>query len=223
MKGKSVFIVAVVLALATGIWAQSFGIRGAIGQFASQAEQIDGRTGNSFLLGVNFEPKGAFRIDVGLRFNGVSETDVDIPLSEEEVSFLDIKNVRMKIGYTGLYVAPGVNINLSAVGTGVKGYLYAGGGLAFSTIATKVEFADTAAVPVYHLKYEESRDYWKPLWLLGAGVKVQVFYFGVFGEATYYDGEELAYDGMSVSGTEIVPPGEIAPRGFAAYIGVCWN
>ena len=203
-------------------WGQSFGIRAGVGQFASQAEQIDGKTGNSVLIGVGFYPRSALRIDVGFRFNGVSESEVNLPIPDT-VSFLDIKRITQRVGYSGVYAAPGVNIDLSQIGTGMELYIYGGGGLGFSTIVTKVEFVDSNTTPVYHVEYEKSRDLWKPFWLLGAGVKAQIFYFGIFGEATYYDGDEVSYGPLTVSGEEITPAGTISPRGFAAYLGICWN
>ena len=208
--------------IAVGICsAQSFGIRAGIGQFASQAEQIDGKTGNSFLFAVNFNPKSALRIDVGARYNGVNETEVTLPYIA--TSFLEIDKVTQQIGYTGVYIAPGLNIDLTQIGSGLQAYLIAGGGLGFSTVITKVNFKDTLTTPLYRIEYSKTRDYWKSFYLLGAGLKVQIFYFGIFGEAAYYDGKEVEYNPLVIYDNEISPGGTISPKGFAAYLGISWN
>ncbi len=201
--------------------AQGFGIRAAIGQYASQAEQIDGKTGNSFLLAVNLEPKKTFRIDIGVRYNGVRESSVNLPLLT--TSFLEIESIKQKIGYTGVYVAPGLNVDLTQIGSGMEAYIIGGGGLGFSTVVTKVDFTDTTTTPLYKVEYFKSRDYWKPFWLIGGGIKIQIFYFGIFGEVAYYDGEEVEYNPLTIYGEEISPGGNISPRGFAAYLGISWN
>ena len=218
---KHIFKIIIMLSAVGLCFGQSFGIRAGLGQFASQAEQIDGKTGNSFLFAVNFNPKKSFRIDVGARYNGVNETEVELPYLTS--SFLEIDKITQKIGYTGVYVAPGLNIDLSQVGTGLGAFLIAGGGLGFSTVVTKVAFKDTLTTSLYKVEYSKSRNYWKPFYVLGAGLKVQIFYIGIFGEASYYDGEKVEYEPLVIYDDEISPGGTILPRGFAAYVGISWN
>ena len=213
------FLLAFNLVFFSPLFSQTMGIRAAIGQFASQAEYIDGSTGNAFLLGLNLQPKGAFRIDVGVRYNGVNETKLDV--ETYEASFLTVRSITRKMAYTGVYAAPGVNVQLSQIGSGVGAYAYIGGGLGFSTVINKVEFTDTAATPSYVPK--TNHDNWKPFGLVGAGLKAQIFYIGIFGEFSYFDGKPVEYEHITAYDIEVMPGGTISPKGFAAYVGLCWN
>ncbi len=198
---------------------QNVGIRCGIGQFASQAEEIDGSTGNSYMLSMHVQPKGSFRIDLGVRYNGTEETELS--LVPAATAFLEVQRLTRRIGYTGIYIAPGLDIDLSQVGSGLGAYAFAGGGVAFTTVVNRVDYADTATTPLY--KIEEDHENWKPFWLLGGGAKIQIFYIGIFGEFAYYDGEPLKYDPITAYGIELMPGGTVKPRGFAAYVGLCWN
>jgi len=200
--------------------AQTVGIRAGVGQFASQAEEIDGSSGNSFLAGISLNPKPTFRIDIGFRYNQTGEAEVStIPAM---TSLYTVEKIRRKIGYSAVYAAPGLNIDLSSIGSGIGAYVYGGAGVSFSTVVNKIEYSETGVSSTYMLE-QTDRDSWKFFWLLGAGAKVQVFYLGVFGEFSYYDGNAMEYNAVTVSDVEILSSGTVEPRGFAAYVGICWN
>jgi len=212
------FILLIIMGLCS---AQGFGIRTGIGQFASQAELIDGSTGNSFMLAVGLKPKKAIRIDVGVRHNGVKETQLGIPSGFFSSSILELDKITQKVAYTGIYAAPGLNINLSQIGSGVGAYVLAGGGVGFSTVINRVDFKDSTTTPVYNI--DINHENWKLFWLAGAGLKIEIFYFGIFGEAMYFDGNPAEYRPLMIWDEVVLPGGSAEPKGFAAYVGICWN
>ncbi len=198
---------------------QSFGLRAGFGQFASQAEKIDGGTGNAACLTLGISPTDNFRIDIGVRYNAITETE--ITSDPYVVSPITVNRITQKLGYTTAYLAPALNIDLAQIGTGFSAYAYAGGGFAFATIINRLEYAETGSSPIYLLS--ENHQNWKPLFLIGGGMKVIIYYFGVFGEFSYYDGKELEYEPVNVRGILLLDSGSVAPKGFAAYLGLCFN
>ncbi len=214
---RQIFILYVVFA--TMAYAQSVGVRAGYGQFASQAEQIDGSQGNSYMLGFSLKTSKAFFLDFGVKHNTVNETELS--LVGVPTDLFQIKSITQKVGYTGIYGAPGFNLDLTEVGSGVEGYIFGGGGIGFSSVVTKVEFYDSMTTGA--AKLDTKHNNWKPFWLVGAGLKLKVFYFGAFAEVAYFDGANVAYDPITLSGTTLFPGGEIEPRGFAAWLGICWN
>jgi len=200
-------------------WALGFGFRGGIGQFASQTEELDGRTGNSFLLGAYVNPISSFRIDLGVRHNRVNKTSIsDIPT---QTSSYSVTRISRKIYSTSVYLAPGLNIDLSQIGTGLGAYGYFGGGMAFPTVVNDVEYSDGESDCLPEIK--DNREEWKVFWLVGSGLKIQIFYIGIFGEFTYYNGTTIQYEPVSVGDVELMPGGDIETKGFAIYAGLCWH
>lgn len=204
---------------------QNLGIRAGVGQFASQAQQIDGKTGNSFMFVTHIvPPKTCLRMELGLRYNGVSESEVSIPTAA--ASIFHIKRVTQKIGYLGICAGPGISIDMSEIGSGFGAWVSVAGGVNFSTVVTKVDYTD-ATTPTYSANRTDYTN-WKFLGLIGAGVKLRIFYLGIFFEADYYDGGRLGYDAIVVPSeigdvTPLTESGTIESRGFAAYVGLSWN
>jgi hypothetical protein len=209
----------VAIALTGTAFCQSVGIRAGIGQFASQADQIDGSTGNCYLFGLSLKPKKTFMLDIGARYNKVNETNVQF--NSLTSSLFSIEKVTQKVAYAGAYIAPGVNFDLSQIGSGMALYFYGGGGIGFANAVTRVYYTNPASTPTYFS--DDNYNRWKPFWLVGSGLKLQIFYFGIFGEFSYFDGKEVEYSPVQLYDVEILGGGKIKPKGFAAYLGICWN
>ncbi len=196
---------------------EAMGLRVGFGQFASQAKDIDGSTGNSGLIGLTFNPSKPLLLDLSVRFNSTRETHVDFSIINPSVEIL---HVWRKIGYISIIVAPGLKFTLADI-SGFEIDLIAGGGVSFSTVFTKIEQNFSSSIPSYHL--DENYEYWQKIWMIGATLKAKIYFIGIFSEVAYYDGSPLKYDPIDIEGVTILNGGETEPRGFAIYVGLSWN
>ena len=197
---------------------EAMGLRVGFGQFASQAKDIDGSTGNSALIGLTFNPSKPLLLDLSIRFNSTKETRVDFSIINPSVEILQVWR---RIGYISIIAAPGLRFKLADISTGFEIDLMAGGGVSFSTVFTKIEQNISASIPSYHL--DENHEYWRKIWMIGATLKAKIYFIGLFGEVAYYDGSPLKYDSIDIEGVTILNGGEVEPRGFAVYVGLSWN
>jgi len=212
------FKIILFLLFATDCYSQGVGARVGVGQFASQAEQIDGSTGNSGIIGLTLKSKRNFMLDLSVRINGTRQTEVDFKLLD---STFTIAHLWRRIGYTAVIMAPGFKVGFSQLIGGLEFFTMIGGGVSFATVLNRVQYSLPDATPVF--KPYENHQNWKPIWIISAGFKVRVLFLGIFGEASYYDGAPLEYDAVKINDIMVIPGGEVQPRGFAAYIGLCWD
>ena len=212
-------LLAVGLFILAGSASAFFGLRAGIGQFVPEDSTFKESYANAYSFDVRYHISEPLFVSGAAKFYNVHAATVPIAMVGDPGPDIEIGAYKHRLDAVMASAGIGIGKLLGKGGIGFYPYACLTAGVISPVVSQQVEYyACGDTIGTLYAPERERR--WAVLANPYAGLEIRFLGIGVFAQADYIYGNNVTYDPVKMEGVEIFPGGELAPSGWAVYVGI---